>query len=78
MLPIQNGGVAPSITGVVKQYLLTPVGDVEGLELQDGTDVRFPPSHGCCASRDREAGRSDKRRGICRTSDFVRSSNQGR
>ncbi len=45
-LPIQNGGVAPSVTGVVKQYLLTPVGDVEGLELQDGTDVRFPPHMG--------------------------------
>jgi len=45
-LPIQNGGVAPSVTGVVKQYLLTPVGDVEGIELQDGTDVRFPPHMG--------------------------------
>jgi hypothetical protein len=37
---------SPSITGTVKQYLLTPVGDVEGLELQDGTDVRFPPHMG--------------------------------
>jgi hypothetical protein len=45
-LPIQNGGVAPSVTGVVKQYLLTPVGDVEGLELRDGTDVRLPPHMG--------------------------------
>jgi hypothetical protein len=45
-LPIQNGGVSPSIVGVVKQYLLTPVGDVEGVELQDGTDVRFPPHMG--------------------------------
>jgi len=36
----------PSITGAVKQYLLTPVGDVEGVELQDGTDVRFPPHMG--------------------------------
>lgn len=36
----------PSIAGTVKQYLLTPVGDVEGLELQDGTDVRFPPHMG--------------------------------
>jgi hypothetical protein len=27
---------SPSIIGTVKQYLLTPVGDVEGLELQDG------------------------------------------
>jgi len=45
-LPIQNGGVAPSVAGVVKQYLLTSVGDVEGIELQDGTDVRFPPHLG--------------------------------
>lgn len=30
----------------MKQYLLTPVGDVEGVELQDGTDVRFPPHMG--------------------------------
>jgi stage V sporulation protein SpoVS len=37
---------SPSITGTVKQYLLTPVGDVEGLELQGGTDVRFPPHMG--------------------------------
>jgi hypothetical protein len=37
---------SPSITGTVKQYLLTPVGDVEGIELQDGTDVRFPPHMG--------------------------------
>jgi hypothetical protein len=44
--PVQNGGVTPSVAGVVKQYLLTPVGDVEGLELQDGTDVRFPPHMG--------------------------------
>ena len=45
-LPVQNGGVVPSVTGVVKQYLLTPVGDVEGLELQDGSDVRLPPHMG--------------------------------
>ncbi len=37
---------SPSITGNVKQYLLTPVGDVEGVELQDGTDIRFPPHMG--------------------------------
>jgi len=37
---------SPSITGTVKQYLLTPVGDVEGVELQDGTDVRFAPHLG--------------------------------
>jgi hypothetical protein len=37
---------SPSIAGTVRQYLLTPVGDIEGLELQDGTDVRFPPHMG--------------------------------
>jgi hypothetical protein len=36
----------PSISGIVRQYLLTPVGDVEGVELQDGTDIRFPPHMG--------------------------------
>lgn len=36
----------PSVAGTVKQYLLTPVGDVEGVELEDGTDVRFPPHMG--------------------------------
>jgi hypothetical protein len=35
-----------SISGTVKQYLLTPVGDVEGVELQDGIDIRFPPHMG--------------------------------
>jgi hypothetical protein len=39
---IQNGATSPSVSGTVKQYLLTPVGEVEGVELQDGTDVRFP------------------------------------
>jgi len=38
--------VSPTVGGKVKRYLLTPVGDVEGLELQDGTDVRFPPHLG--------------------------------
>jgi hypothetical protein len=38
--------VNPSITGTVERYLLTPVGDVEGLELEDGADVRFPPHMG--------------------------------
>ena len=37
---------APSISGMVKQYLLTPVGGVEGVELQDGTDIRLPPHMG--------------------------------
>ncbi|MGB7911809.1 MAG: hypothetical protein WCF59_06250 [Desulfobaccales bacterium] len=37
---------APSVTGTVQQYLLTPHGEVDGVLLQDGTVVRFPPHLG--------------------------------
>lgn len=37
---------APSVFGTVKQYLLTPHGEVEGILLQDNTVVRFPPHLG--------------------------------
>jgi hypothetical protein len=37
---------APSVTGTFQQYLLTPHGEVEGVLLQDGTVVRFPPHMG--------------------------------
>jgi hypothetical protein len=33
----------PVTKGVVAQYSLTPRGDVDGLILQDGTEVHFPP-----------------------------------
>lgn len=33
----------PAITGEVQQYLLNPEGRVEGLLLNNGTQVRFPP-----------------------------------
>jgi len=36
--------------------LLTPVGDVEGVELQDGTDVRFPPHMGAALTAIIKAG----------------------
>lgn len=36
----------PETKGVVRQYLLTPRGDVDGLILQDGTQVQFPPHLG--------------------------------
>jgi hypothetical protein len=42
----QNEAASPSITGTVEHYLLTPVGDIEGLELADGTDARLPPHLG--------------------------------
>lgn len=34
---------APSVTGTVQQYLLTPHGEVDGLLLSDGTVVKFSP-----------------------------------
>ena len=37
---------APSVAGIVQQYLLTPHGEVDGLLLQDGTVVRLPPHVG--------------------------------
>jgi len=33
----------PTVTGKVAQYLPTPRGDVDGLLLDDGTEVHFPP-----------------------------------
>ena len=36
----------PTTKGVVAQYDLTPRGDVDGLILQDGTEVHFPPHLG--------------------------------
>jgi hypothetical protein len=33
----------PEIKGLVKQYTLTPRGDVDGLILTDGTEVKLPP-----------------------------------
>lgn len=38
--------VTGSVTGTVQQYLLTPHGEVDGVLLQDGTVVRFPPHLG--------------------------------
>jgi hypothetical protein len=37
---------APSISGKVQQYMLSPHGEVEGLLLADGTVVQFPPHLG--------------------------------
>jgi hypothetical protein len=45
-VPSSTAPANPTITGTVKQFLLTPVGDLEGVELLDGTDVRFPPHLG--------------------------------
>lgn len=49
-LPPAAGGYdlsqLPETRGVVRQYALTPRGDVDGLILQDGTEVSFPPHLG--------------------------------
>lgn len=37
---------APSLHGTVQQYLLTPHGEVNGVLLEDGTVVKFPPHLG--------------------------------
>ncbi len=37
---------APSVTGTIRQYLLSPHGEIEGVLLEDGTVVRFPPHLG--------------------------------
>ncbi|GEM_PF-1998622 len=38
--------LSTTLNGRVRRYILTPSGEVEGLELDDGTDVRFPPHVG--------------------------------
>jgi Spy/CpxP family protein refolding chaperone len=37
---------APAKTGVVAEFLKSPDGDTDGLRLDDGTEVRFPPGAG--------------------------------
>lgn len=45
----QTGGFAydpsqlPETSGTLRQYTLTPRGDVDGLVLEDGTEVKLPP-----------------------------------
>lgn len=41
--PLWDPAQFPETRGVVKQYTLTPRGDVDGLILNDGTEVKFPP-----------------------------------
>ncbi len=41
--PIYDAAQLPQVQGKVAQYSLTPRGDVDGLILQDGTQVHFPP-----------------------------------
>jgi hypothetical protein len=41
--PLWDASQLPETRGVVKQYTLTPRGDVDGLLLNDGTEVTLPP-----------------------------------
>ena len=41
--PLWDSTQLPETKGTVKQYTLTPRGDVDGLILNDGTEVKLPP-----------------------------------
>jgi hypothetical protein len=41
--PVWDSTQLPETKGIVKQYTLTPRGDVDGLILSDGTEVTLPP-----------------------------------
>src|SRR5205809_8135806 len=41
--PLWDPTQLPATRGTVKQYTLTPRGDVDGLILSDGTEVKLPP-----------------------------------
>src|SRR5205809_7204294 len=41
--PLWDPTQLPETKGTVKQYTLTPRGDVDGLILNDGTEVNLPP-----------------------------------
>ena len=41
--PLWDPAQLPATKGTVKQYTLTPRGDVDGLILSDGTEVKLPP-----------------------------------
>jgi hypothetical protein len=40
---VWDGSQLPTTKGTVRQYTLTPRGDVDGLVLTDGTEVKLPP-----------------------------------
>ena len=43
MGPVWDSAQLPETRGIVRQYTLTPRGDVDGLILTDGTEVKLPP-----------------------------------
>jgi hypothetical protein len=45
VMPVYDPAQLPAIQGKVAQYTLTPRGDVDGLILDDGTQVQIPPPY---------------------------------
>src|SRR6201984_2045465 len=43
MGPVCDASQLPESRGTVRQYTLTPRGDIDGLILSDGTEVKTPP-----------------------------------
>src|SRR5690348_11313586 len=41
--PVYDPAQLPAYTGRVQQFTLTPRGDIDGLILADGTEVKTPP-----------------------------------
>jgi hypothetical protein len=41
--PVWDASQLPETRGTVKQYTITPRGDVDGLILNDGTEIKLPP-----------------------------------
>src|SRR5258708_812817 len=41
--PMWDSSQLPETKGTVKQYTLTPRGDVDGLIVNDGTEIKLPP-----------------------------------
>ena len=44
--PLYDPAQLPATRGAVARYSLTPLGDVDGLILTDGTEVHLPPTSG--------------------------------
>jgi hypothetical protein len=41
--PVYDPDQLPAVNGIVRQFTLTPRGDIDGLILKDGTEVKTPP-----------------------------------
>ncbi|MEA1672072.1 hypothetical protein [Nitrospirillum sp. BR 11163] len=45
--PLYDAAQLPAVRGVVRQFTQTPRGDIDGLILADGTEVKTPPHLSC-------------------------------